>query len=88
MEGLVTVLGPVAKSLTCLESTHSTVSDVYIFWLACMAGVYDVISSDSNEMTQAHRDAIRESAQARWLQMIEQAPCDIYFAGFVLDPRK
>ena len=53
-----------------------------------MAGVYDVISSDSNEMTQAHRDAIRESAQARWLQMIEQAPCDIYFAGFVLDPRK
>ncbi|EJF60691.1 hypothetical protein DICSQDRAFT_29585, partial [Dichomitus squalens LYAD-421 SS1] len=86
LKELVAVLGPVAKSITCLESTHSTVSDVYIFWLACMAGVYDVISNNDTGMTQSDKDAIREAAQARWLQMIEQAPSDVYFASFVFDP--
>ncbi|PIL29837.1 hypothetical protein GSI_08044 [Ganoderma sinense ZZ0214-1] len=87
LQELVDVLAPMAKSITCLESTHSTVSDVYVFWLACMAGVYDAITSNSDSMSLSDKDTIREAAQARWLQMIEHAPCDVYFAGFMLDPR-
>lgn len=88
LQELVDILAPMAKSITCLESTHSTVSDVYVFWLACMAGVYDAISSNSGSMDLSDKDTIREAAQARWLQMIDRAPCDIYFAGFMLNPRR
>lgn len=54
-----------------------------------MAGIYDVISiNDTAGIAQSDKDNIREAAQARWLQMIEQSPSDIYFASFILDPRK
>ena len=81
------VLAPMAKSITCLESTHSTVSDVYIFWLACMASVADTITADRHGMGAEVTEDIRRFMNMRWVQMIEKAPCDVYFTGFLLDPR-
>ncbi|KAG0701297.1 ribonuclease H-like domain-containing protein [Suillus ampliporus] len=40
------VLAPIAKAITCLESTHSTVSDVYLFWLAVTATIHQIITED------------------------------------------
>ena len=65
LEALVEVLEPMAKTITCLESTHSTVSDVYVFWLACMASVCDVISMDRYEMGAAVTEGIRHRMNAR-----------------------
>jgi hypothetical protein len=34
---LVEIIGPFAKSIKCLESSHSTAADVFVFWLATIA---------------------------------------------------
>ncbi|KAL7284543.1 hypothetical protein ACG7TL_001835 [Trametes sanguinea] len=87
LEELVAVLEPIAKSIKCLESTHSTVSDVYLFWLACTANTYDLITQDGVSIPEAVKSDIRSAMNARWKQMIEDAPHDVYHTGFVLDPR-
>ena len=87
LSAFVEVLAPIAKSITCLESTHSTVSDVFIFWLACMATIADIIQDDRYGMGPAVTEGIRRRMNKRYEQMIEKAPCDIYFTGFFLDPR-
>jgi hypothetical protein len=44
--GLI-LAAPVAKAITCLESTHSNVSDVYLFqWLAVTATIHQIITED------------------------------------------
>ncbi|TFK82609.1 hypothetical protein K466DRAFT_499999, partial [Polyporus arcularius HHB13444] len=87
LENLVKVLEPIGKSIECLESTHSTVSDVYLFWLACMASIHDIIVHDDNLETSVKED-IRQATNRRWIQMIEQAPCNVYYTGFFFDPRE
>src|SRR5258708_17600678 len=32
------------RSLKCLESTHATVADVYLFWLALLASLQDILA--------------------------------------------
>jgi hypothetical protein len=46
LEQLLLVIGPIAKSIKCLESSHSTVADVYLFWLAIVASLEDLIEND------------------------------------------
>jgi hypothetical protein len=43
---LLTILAPVAKAITCMESTHSNVSEVYVFWLAVTATIHQIIEED------------------------------------------
>ncbi|KAI0683304.1 hypothetical protein BC835DRAFT_1311118 [Cytidiella melzeri] len=72
----------------CLESTNSTVSDVYVFWLATLAELHDIITDRHNPMPNEVREDIRRIANFRWKGMIEQSPtADVYHAGFILDPR-
>ncbi|TFK78002.1 hypothetical protein K466DRAFT_507877, partial [Polyporus arcularius HHB13444] len=88
LETLVRVLEPMGKSITCLESTHSTASDVYMFWLACMAGIYDLITAKEGPgsmLDESVKDEIRHAMNTRWVQMIEDAPHDVYFTTFLLD---
>ncbi|KAI0695307.1 hypothetical protein BC835DRAFT_1273502, partial [Cytidiella melzeri] len=86
---LLLILAPGAKSTMCLESTNSTVSDVYVFWLATLAELHDIITDRHNPMPNEVREDIRRIANFRWKGMIEQSPtADVYHAGFILDPRK
>ena len=52
-----------------------------------MATVHDIIIEDNNLETSVKED-IRKSMNTRWVQMIEQAPSDVYFPGFFFDPRE
>ncbi|KAI0739259.1 ribonuclease H-like domain-containing protein [Daedaleopsis nitida] len=77
------------KSITCLESTHATASDVYVFWLACMAGIYDLIKNDTTSgMTDSVKEKIREAMNTQWMQIIQNAPHDVFFPTFVLNPHE
>ncbi|KZS99936.1 uncharacterized protein LAESUDRAFT_667317, partial [Laetiporus sulphureus 93-53] len=87
LEEFATILKPLAKSITCLESTHSTISDVYIFWLASMAELHAFITEPTNSLDNAVKEEIRCNANHRFKQMIDHAPDDVYLTGFVLDPR-
>ena len=50
LDQLLLVIGPIAKSIKCLEASHSTVADVYMFWLAIMASLEDLIKNDKLDL--------------------------------------
>lgn len=86
---LINVLEPIAKSLTCLESTHSTLADVYIYWLAASAELQQIFtSSDRGGFDKDTIERIIGISNFRFNQMINDAPEDAYITSFVLDPRK
>jgi hypothetical protein len=87
LDQLLAVLAPPAKSLTCLESSHSTVADVYLFWLAVMASLEEVITSPDNEIPSEVVEKLRRICNYRFDQMINDAPSDVYLTGFFLHPR-
>ncbi|KZV69049.1 hypothetical protein PENSPDRAFT_581596, partial [Peniophora sp. CONT] len=91
---LIKVLMPIAYAITCLESTHSTVADVFMFWLAVMAQFESFLaSSASDDLSADDKDKIRRILNARWRQMIvspsTNGPEDtvsVYVVGFMLHP--
>jgi hypothetical protein len=88
LQQLLTVLAPIAKAITCLESTHSNVSDVYLFWLAVTATIHQIITEDITGLPIHVTEEIRQAVNYRFNQMVNDAPCDVYLTGFILDPRK
>ncbi|KAL5476496.1 hypothetical protein ACEPAI_3353 [Sanghuangporus weigelae] len=85
LQELTMVLAPIAKSITCLESAHSTVADIYVFWLAVAAEIHRIL--DEEDLEEAIKDHIRRTVNFRFDQMINDAPSDVYITGFILDPR-
>lgn len=78
------MLSPIGKAATCLESTHSTVSDVFVFWLGVMLELHDVVTAKNSIPTEV-KEGIRAAANKRWKQMFGDN--DAYLTGLVLDPR-
>ncbi|KII84265.1 hypothetical protein PLICRDRAFT_358654 [Plicaturopsis crispa FD-325 SS-3] len=87
LEQLLMVIGPIAKSIKCLESSHSTVADVYLFWLAIMASIESLIVEDKLDLPNPVIEHIRRLCNYRFDKMINQAPSDIFITGFFLVPR-
>lgn len=85
---LLTVLAPVAKAITCMESTQSNVSDVYVFWLAVTATIHQIIIEDVTGLPSDVIEDIHKAVNFRFNQMVNDAPDDIYHTGFMMDPRK
>lgn len=86
LDQLLTILAPIGKATTCLESTQSTVSDVFVFWLAVQAEIHTFVIDSNNGIDVATKEGIRRCANFRWNQMFRDN--DIYLTGFILDPRK
>jgi len=84
----LTVLAPVAKAITCMESTQSNVSNVYVFWLAVTATIHQIIVEDITGLPFDVMEDIRKAVNLRFNQMVNDAPDDVYHTGFMLDPRK
>lgn len=80
----LSVEAPIAKSITCLESSHSTVSMVYLFFLAVTATIHQIIKEGGLPSDVA--DQIRKAVNFRFNQQINDAPDDVYLTGFMLDP--
>lgn len=87
LEQLLLVIGPIAKSIKCLESSHSTVADVYLFWLAIMASLEDLIENDKLALSMPVIEKIRRLCNWRFNKMINDSPSDIFITGFFLVPR-
>ncbi|KAG1829908.1 hypothetical protein F4604DRAFT_1887509 [Suillus subluteus] len=80
------LLAPIAKAITCLESTHSTVLDIYLFWLAITATIHQIITEDITGLPTEVTEKIRQAVNYHFNQMVNDAPCDVYLTGFLLDP--
>ncbi|KZW01720.1 hypothetical protein EXIGLDRAFT_760625 [Exidia glandulosa HHB12029] len=83
---LVAVLTPLAKALKCLESSRSTLADVYLFWLAAMATTSDIFTDHNNEL-HLPEDVIadiRRIINRRFVALVDSNP--VYKAGLFLHP--
>lgn len=84
---IIDIIEPAAKALLCLESSHSTTADVYLFWLAMMASLQEIISEDKAGLDTTSYEQICTHANMRFNKMINNAPTDAYLTAFALDPR-
>ena len=84
LDYLLAILSPIYKSTTCLEASRSTVSDVFVFFLAVMCEIHDFITAPSS-VPVVVKEEIRRHANRRYKRIIGSS--DIYLTGFFLDPR-
>ncbi|KAH9829607.1 ribonuclease H-like domain-containing protein, partial [Rhodofomes roseus] len=84
---LIAVTLPFAKAITCLESTHSTIADVFLFWCAIGASLKRVLSDMSSGIPGGVKSEIRAIFNTRWHELFEEEPNkDVYLAAVYLDP--
>lgn len=86
LQQLLMVLAPIVKVIMCLESTHSNVLDVYLFWLAITATIHQIITEDITGLPTHITEEIQQAVNYCFNQMVDDAPCDVYLTGFILDP--
>ncbi|KAJ7237618.1 ribonuclease H-like domain-containing protein, partial [Mycena rebaudengoi] len=87
------VLMPLARAIQCLESKDTTLADVYLYWLAVVAQLNDLICRDNkpapskkSKYEETLKDLIRQIANYRFSQLIEdERASNVYFTAFVLD---
>ncbi|KAG8718795.1 hypothetical protein FRC08_004356 [Ceratobasidium sp. 394] len=85
---LVNILEPLACALSCLESTRSTLSDIYFFWLAALASLNRrFMSMHNTRLTYRDKSRLQAKVYYRFNEAMNEAPADIYLAAFLLDPR-
>ncbi|QRV96938.1 hypothetical protein RhiJN_24957 [Ceratobasidium sp. AG-Ba] len=86
---LVRILEPLARALLCFESTHSTISHIYYFWLAALALLNRYFSSKSSGqlLTAQDKSHLQAIIFYRFSEAINEAPTDAYVTGFFLNPR-
>jgi len=78
------IVAPLAHSM---ESTQTTASDVYIFWLAIAASLKDIFSKGVRVTRISNRLAAKVTAivNKQYHGSIDESPSDIYFIAFFLD---
>ncbi|KAI0027166.1 ribonuclease H-like domain-containing protein [Vararia minispora EC-137] len=97
----VDVFAPCAKTITCAESTHANLADVFMLWLAVSAAYKDLMEDPIAlaELDQQTREKIRRILNYRFQQMVENPSVSIdtnnlkhvrmasmYVVAFVLHP--
>lgn len=88
---LAAVLEPFARSIKCLESSHSTLSDVYLFWLAILARFREI--ADNNQslsgvgLPSLVIEDIHSILNGRHAEMFQTQSGQVYSAAFFLDIR-
>ncbi|KAF8596965.1 hypothetical protein BDV93DRAFT_453992, partial [Ceratobasidium sp. AG-I] len=92
LQQLSAVLEPFARSIKCLESSNSTVSDVYLFWLAILARFQEIIKNNDTlqgvALPSSVIEDIRSIINGRHAEMFQGESGQVYLAAFFLDFRK
>ena len=81
-----TVVAPLIRSLWSLEAAHANAADVFIFWLASAATLKDLFDQgvDKTGIPRSLANEVTEIYNKRYEEFFKN---DIYFVGFLLDPR-
>ncbi|KAH7308263.1 hypothetical protein B0J17DRAFT_587568, partial [Rhizoctonia solani] len=89
---LCAILEPFARSIKCLESSHSTPADVYLFWLAIIARARELFKNNATINGVGFPESVMEDVTSiingRHHEMFQSKSGPIYLAAFFLDVRK
>ncbi|KAG9225740.1 hypothetical protein CCMSSC00406_0009337 [Pleurotus cornucopiae] len=84
---LAAVLMPFARAIQCLESKETTAADVYLYWLAVVAQLKDLMSRQTSKLENSIIESIRKIVNHRFNQLINNARAsNVYLVAFALDP--
>ncbi|KAG8710566.1 hypothetical protein FRC08_016996 [Ceratobasidium sp. 394] len=86
---LAAVLEPFARSIKCLESSYSTLSNVYIYWFAVLARFQDIFKSNETVsgvgLPSSVIKEITSVLNGRYAEMFNGDAGQVYLAAFFLD---
>lgn len=77
---------PYAKTIVCLESTHSTVADVFLYWCGIGASLKRVLAQKGAAFPEQVKAEVRGIFNFRWSEMFEEGPTDAHLSAVYLDP--
>ena len=83
---LVDVLAPIARSILCLESPHSTMADVILFWAAICAWYHRLLNDPEYDFSENTKSVLISIVNRRYREIINNGPHDAYIACLALDP--
>ncbi|KAF8596399.1 hypothetical protein BDV93DRAFT_571999 [Ceratobasidium sp. AG-I] len=86
LKKLVKVVDPFARALMCLESTHSTIADNHIFWMAALSMVDELFRTPDGSFSEAEVQQLRGKINQRFDETINEPPNDVYILGSFGDP--
>ncbi|CDO75074.1 hypothetical protein BN946_scf184703.g4 [Trametes cinnabarina] len=83
-----TILAPIARAIKSLEATDTTAADVYVFWLGVASTLQELFAQPEEESGIPPELArkITGIVNKRYKSIIDEAPADVYFVAFFLDP--
>jgi hypothetical protein len=87
LKKLVSVVDPLARALLCLESSHSTIGDNHIFWMASLSMIDELFRTPDGPFTEEEITRLRAKITRRFNQTINEPPNDVYLLGSFGDPR-
>lgn len=93
LKRLGAVLMPFARAIQCLEAKETNLADVYIYWIAIVAQLRDLIQSRANNSKSGSKyadltkDLIRRIANYRFSMLVnKESAQNIYLSAFILHP--
>ncbi|OSC99612.1 hypothetical protein PYCCODRAFT_1372721, partial [Trametes coccinea BRFM310] len=83
-----TIMAPIARAIKSLEATDTTAADVYVFWLGVASTLQELFAQPEEESGIPPELArkITGIVNKRYKSIIDEAPADVYFVAFFLDP--
>ncbi|KAL0952949.1 hypothetical protein HGRIS_014937 [Hohenbuehelia grisea] len=87
LKRLGAVLMPFARAIQCLESKETDAADIYMYWLAVVAQLKDLMDKASRKYEKAVVEDIRRIVNYRFNLLINnERASNIYLTAFALDP--
>ena len=83
---LVDILAPLARSILCLESPHSTLADVILYWAATCAWYRRMLNDPEFGLDDTTQQTLISIVNRRYREIINNGPHDAYLACLALDP--
>ncbi|KAF8596788.1 hypothetical protein BDV93DRAFT_396797, partial [Ceratobasidium sp. AG-I] len=86
LKQLISVLEPIARAIKCLESTQSTLVDIFVFWQAVLGRILELFLHSNSGFSNAEQTQIRRAIIHHYNETIHDAPTNAYLTAFFLDP--
>ncbi|CEL56164.1 hypothetical protein RSOLAG1IB_11852 [Rhizoctonia solani AG-1 IB] len=88
---LCTILEPFARSIKCLESIHSTLANVYLFWIAIISRIHELfkynLTINGVGLPVSVMEDVTSIINGRHQEMFQKLSGPVYLAAFFLDVR-
>ena len=77
---------PLARAIECLEATSANPADVYLYWLAILAGTKEAL--ERSYLPDEVCGQIRGILNSRWKEFFVDGPTNAHLSAFYLNPGK